>query len=127
LALGHWLLAWSVCLKQQQFSARSAFSAVKSLYYFFAGAAGAAGCVCAGIPCNTDFEALAWRDAYTESVIEVTIKMMADQVVARDKAVAAPRGPNAVWLPMPPNAAVMSPLLPLCSSTTMIRNKQTII
>src|ERR1700685_2741099 len=26
---------------------------------------------------------------------------------------------------MPPNAAAMSPLLPLCSNTTMIRNKQT--
>jgi len=96
--------------------------------YFFAGpGTGGAVFVCAGIPCNTDFEAFACRDAYTESVIEVTIKMMADQVVARDKAVAAPRGPNAVWLPMPPNAAVMSPLLPLCKSTTMIRNKQTII
>jgi hypothetical protein len=100
----------------------------KSSYYFFAGGvAGAAGCVCAGIPCNTDFEALAWREADTDSVIEVSIKMIADQVVALDKIVAAPLGPKAVWLPMPPNAAVMSPLCPLCSSTTMIRNKQTII
>src|SRR5277367_6391708 len=94
------------------------------LHYFFAGATG---CVCAGIPCNTDFERLARRDAYTDSVMDVTIKMTADQVVALDNAVAAPRGPNAVWLPMPPKAAVMSPLLPLCSSTIMIRNKQTIM
>src|ERR1700722_4276557 len=98
--------------------------------YFFGGAGtgtGAVGCVCAGIPCNPDLEMLARREAYTESVIEVTIKMMADQVVARDKAVAAPRGPNAVWLPMPPKAAVMSPLLPLCKSTTIMRNKQTMM
>src|ERR1700723_1941384 len=33
------------------------------------------------------------REAKTDSVIEVTIKMMADQVVARERAVAAPRGP----------------------------------
>jgi hypothetical protein len=59
--------------------------------------------------------------------MEVTIKMMADQVVARDRTVAAPRGPKAVWLPMPQKAAAMSPLLPLCSSTTMMRNKQTAI
>ena len=103
---------------------------VPKAYFFVGGAgtgAGAAGFVAAGIPCSTDFEAFACRDAYTESVIELTIKMIADQVVALDKAVAAPRGPNAVWLPMPPKAAVMSPLLPLCSNTTMIRNKQTII
>ena len=29
------------------------------------------------------------------------IKMTVDQVVALESAVAAPRGPNAVWLPMP--------------------------
>jgi len=57
--------------------------------------------------------------------MEVTIKMMADQVVARERAVAAPRGPKAVWLPMPPKAAAMSPLLPLCSNTTAMRKKQT--
>src|SRR5579864_8496983 len=60
-----------------------------------------------------------------ERVIEVIMKMMAHQVVALDKTVAAPRGPKAVWLPMPPNAAAMSPLFPLCSSTTMMRNRQT--
>jgi len=50
---------------------------------------------------------------------------IADQVVARESAVAAPRGPNAVWLPCPLNAAAMSEPLPLCSSTTMIKNKHT--
>ena len=49
----------------------------------------------------------------------------ADQVVALESALAAPRGPNAVWLPCPPNAAEMSPLLPLCSSTTMMMKKHT--
>ena len=65
------------------------------------------------------------RTAKIESVIELTINRTADHVVAFDSAVAAPRGPKAVWLPMPPNAAAMSPLLPLCSSTTMIRKKHT--
>src|ERR1700680_4201873 len=91
------------------------------------GAPGFTGCVLTGdalTPCSTEFVPL-WREAKTDSVIEVTIKMMADQVVAFDRTVAAPRGPKAVWLPMPPKAAAMSPLFPLCSNTTMMRNKQT--
>src|SRR5580693_863845 len=95
--------------------------------YFCGGVAGFAGCDLAGAdltPCSTEFVPL-WRDAKTDNVIEVTIKMMADHVVALDRTVAAPRGPKAVWLPMPPKAAAMSPLLPLCSNTTMMRNKQT--
>jgi hypothetical protein len=102
--------------------------------YFCAGGAGTgagvAGCVlvCEGvIPWRTEFEPLPPREAIIESVIEVIIKIMVDHVVALDKAVAAPRGPNAVWLPIPPKAAAISPLLPLCSSTTMIRKKQTIM
>jgi len=55
------------------------------------------------------------------------MNITADQVVAFDKALAAPRGPNAVWLPMPPKAAAMSPLLPLCSNTTMMMKKQTMM
>lgn len=65
------------------------------------------------------------RTAKIDSVIDVTINSTADQVVALESAVAAPRGPKAVWLPMPPNAAAMSPLLPLWRSTTMIRKKHT--
>jgi len=65
------------------------------------------------------------RAVRIESVIEVTIKIMADQVVALVSTVAAPRGPKAVWLPCPPKAAVMSPLLPLCSRTTPIRKRHT--
>ena len=91
------------------------------------GVAGFTGCELAGeafTPCSTEFVPW-WREAKTESVIDVTIKMMADHVVALERTVAAPRGPNAVWLPMPPKAAAISPLLPLCSRTTMMRNKQT--
>ena len=91
------------------------------------GVAGFTGCDFAGevlTPCSTELVPL-WREAKTESVIEVTIKMTADQVVALERIVAAPRGPKAVWLPMPPKAAAISPLLPLCSNTTMMRNRQT--
>ena len=65
------------------------------------GAAGLAGCdlVVDGLtPENTEL-APPDRDAMTDNTIEVTMKIIADQVVAFDKAVAAPRGPNAVWLP----------------------------
>jgi len=47
---------------------------------------------------STD-EGPARREALIERVIDVSMKMTADQVVARERAVAAPRGPNAVWLP----------------------------
>lgn len=57
--------------------------------------------------------------------MEVTMKITADQVVAFPKALAAPRGPKAVWLPIPPKAAEISPALPLCSKTTMMMKKQT--
>ena len=49
-------------------------------------------------PDNTDVGP-ALRDARIESVIDVSMKIIADQVVARERAEAAPRGPNAVWLP----------------------------
>ncbi len=63
--------------------------------------------------------------AYTESAIEVIMNATADQVVILERALAAPRGPKAVWLPCPPKAAEMSPLVPLCNNTTMMMNKQT--
>jgi len=79
-------------------------------------------------PDKTEFEVGPLRrTAKMESVIEVTIKSTADQVVALESAVAAPRGPNAVWLPIPPKAAAISPLLPLCSNTTTIRKKHTMM
>ena len=73
--------------------------------------------VCEGFTPESTDAGPVLRAALMESVIEVTMKMMADQVVARERAVAAPRGPKAVWLPWPPKAAAMSPLLPLCSNT----------
>jgi hypothetical protein len=55
--------------------------------------------VCAGVtPENTEFGPV-FRAAKIERVMEVSMKMIADQVVARDNTEAAPRGPNAVWLP----------------------------
>jgi len=86
-----------------------------------------AGCVLTGCdftPCNTEVGPPRLA-AYTDNVMEVIMKATADQVVALDSALAAPRGPNAVWLPCPPKAAEISPLLPLCSRTTTIMNKQT--
>jgi len=91
--------------------------------YFFAGVAGT-DCGALFSPENTE-EPLARREFRIERVIEVIMKMIAHQVVSRVITVAAPRGPKAVWLPCPPNAAARSALLPLCSSTTMIRNKET--
>jgi len=57
--------------------------------------------------------------------MEVIINATADHVVALESALAAPRGPKAVWLPCPPKAAEISPLFPLCSRTTTIMKKQT--
>src|SRR5260370_34266900 len=65
------------------------------------------------------------RLAKMVSEMEVSMKMMAHQVVSRERAVAVPRGPNAVWLPMPPKVAAISALLPCCSSTTTINTAQT--
>ncbi len=62
---------------------------------------------------------------FTESVSEVIINTMAHQVVARERNVAAPRGPNAVWLPAPPNAPARSAALPLCSMITITSTKHT--
>src|SRR5438477_3781252 len=93
----------------------------KSNPYFFAGAGA---CCCVFSPANT--EPPVRRACITDRVIEVSIKIMAHQVVSRVISVAAPRGPKAVWLPWPPKAAAKSALCPLCTSTTMIKNKQTI-
>src|SRR5258708_22576147 len=89
----------------------------------FAGAGFGAGfetCCRTEPPCSTLLSVRRTR------AIAHTMNMMAHQVVALDKTVAAPRGPNAVWLPAPPQAPAISAALPLCSRTTMIRNKQLI-
>jgi len=44
---------------------------------------------------------------------DVIMNTIAHQVVARERNVAAPRGPKAVWLPAPPNAPAMSAAFPL--------------
>jgi len=61
----------------------------------------------------------------TAKAIEVNINITAHHVVARDKNVAAPRGPNAVWLPEPPNAPAISAACPLCSRITPISTRHT--
>lgn len=63
--------------------------------------------------------------ATTDNEIDVTINTIAEIVVAFESSVAEPRGPNAVCEPMPPNAPARSAALPLCSSTTIIKNRQT--
>jgi hypothetical protein len=110
----------------------------KQTYLAGAGCEGGAAGRCAGaagreVLCDpftldrTDPEEVAplRRTAKIESVMEVNMNSTADQVVALERAVAAPRGPNAVWLPIPPNAAAMSPLFPLCRRTTTTRKKHT--
>ena len=60
-------------------------------------------------------------------VSEVSMKSAAAMVVAFERTVAEPRGPNAVWDPIPPKAPAKSAALPLCKSTTTTRKKHTII
>jgi hypothetical protein len=64
--------------------------------------------------------------AMIESDSDVTMNSTADIVVALESRVADPRGPKAVCEPIPPNAPAKSAALPLCSKTTMIRNRHTI-
>jgi hypothetical protein len=53
------------------------------------------------------------------------IKIAAAMIVAFSSGFCAPRGPNAVWLPAPPNAAATSPPFPDCKRMTRIRKTQT--
>ena len=64
--------------------------------YFFGGVAGCELFVAGFKPCSTEFEAAPPRDAIMESVIEVSMKITVDQVVALERTVADPRGPKAV-------------------------------
>jgi len=59
------------------------------------------------------------------SVGDASMNTIAHDVVARDRNVAAPRGPNAVWLPAPPKAPAKSAALPLCSMMTITNTKHT--
>ena len=64
------------------------------------GCAGVAGFDCAGVDLMSERtdpeEDEPTREAKIDRVIEVNMKIIADQVVAFDSAVAAPRGPKAV-------------------------------
>ena len=59
------------------------------------------------LPCPT---ALSLRST---NAMAQSMNMMAHHVVALVRNVAAPRGPNAVWLPAPPNAPARSAASPL--------------
>src|SRR5580700_441900 len=50
---------------------------------------------------------------------------IAHHVVARERNVAAPRGPKAVWLPEPPKAPARSAAFPLCNMITATSTRQT--
>ena len=97
------------------------------------GAAGAGTAGAAGLPvfencCNTELpEAEAVEFWRMVMAMDVSMNMIAHQVVAFERNVAAPRGPNAVWLPAPPNAPAKSAASPLWSNTTMINRPQTMI
>src|SRR4051812_27119525 len=60
----------------------------------------------------------------TARLREVTMNKKAAMVVAFDKTVAVPRGPNTVCEPIPPNAPAKSAAFPLCRRTTMMRKRQ---
>ena len=127
-------------LRKKKILRTSAEDFLDSKKFYFAGAGcdaglagafvGAAGCefvVDPFTPDSTEPDPVVplRRTAKIDSVIDVSMNSTADQVVAFERAVAAPLGPKAVWLPMPPNAAAISPLFPLCSSTTTTRKKHT--
>ena len=59
------------------------------------------------------------------SATEVTINVMASPTVSLDRNVAVPRGPKAVWLPMPPNAPARSAPRALCNKTPRIKTTPT--
>jgi hypothetical protein len=76
------------------------------------------------VPCRTECGPEE-RTYNTVRLIEVTMKMTADQVVSRVSTLAAARGPNAVCEPCPPKAPARSAERPCCSKTTPIRNRHT--
>src|SRR5271165_1485911 len=88
---------------------------------------GCAGAALAGAFCRSRTlpEEVALRVAKIASDSDVIMKRAAAIVVALDKTVADPRGPKAVCEPIPPKAPARSAALPLCSSTTTTRKKQT--
>ena len=90
--------------------------------------AGVTGVVCLEVfenCCNTELPGPAPTVFWCMvKAIDVSMNMMAHQVVALVRNVAAPLGPKAVWLPAPPNAPAKSAASPLCSNTTIINTPQ---
>jgi hypothetical protein len=130
-----------LCVSRQKISRRI----LNGLTYFEgagaagAGAAGAgtdAGAVGAGTAgagcfdvfencCNTELPVDATAEFWCMvNAMDVSMNMMAHHVVALERNVAAPRGPNAVWLPAPPKAPARSAASPLCSMITIIKSPQ---
>ena len=91
------------------------------------GFAGLAGCVGAGFsPLKTEVPPVPRiRFDRIASETEVSMKVMASPTVNLDKNVAVPRGPKAVWLPMPPNAPAKSAPRALCNKTPRINTTPT--
>ena len=75
-----------------------------------------------GVLCST---AEVRRDEKMARASDVNMKRIAATVVAFDRTVAAPRLPNAVWLPPPPKAPARSAPFPVCRRTTRINTRQT--
>ena len=76
-------------------------------------------------PLNTEPPLPRYRLESMESVSDVTMNTAASTVVVLDKNVAVPRGPKAVWLPMPPKAPAKSVPRALCNNTTRTRTRAT--
>ncbi len=131
---------------QASASANSAISAkLNPSTYFFAGGNAGVGAGTAGVGTGIAFccrccctgafllrfsrtlpELRAWLFEIIPKLSEVIMKSPAATVVAFDKTVAVPRGPNTVCEPMPPNAPARSAAFPLCNRTTRIKIKHTI-
>jgi hypothetical protein len=87
-----------------------------------AGAEVFVGCRCSAVPPTLD---PLFFVAMIDKEIEVSINTTVETVVTLESSVAEPRGPKAVWEPIPPNAPAKSAALPLCKRITMIRKKHT--
>ena len=82
--------------------------------------------VFAGVASNTELPNPALLVAKIDNDSDVIMNNTAEIVVSLERRVADPRGPKAVCEPIPPNAPARSAALPLCSSTTPIKNTHTI-
>jgi hypothetical protein len=77
------------------------------------GAVGAEAGELAGMESSTDPPPPAALDDMSERTSDVAMKIPADHAVSRESSVAAPRAPNAVCEPPPPNAPARSARFPV--------------